>query len=62
MQCRVGDRVSFGTEGERDGGVISLVVGEVVAVTWDAGGTTVLTLAVLGAAVEGMRTLDARAA
>ena len=36
-----------------------MVIGEVVIVSWDMGGHTVLTLAVLGAAVEGMRALDA---
>lgn len=58
MRCSAGDRIEFGAEGERGGGVISLVVGRVIVVTWDAGGQTVLTLAVLDAAVEGMRALD----
>jgi len=59
MRCSVGDRIVFGTESERGGGRISLVIGEVNIVSWDMGGHTVLTLAVLGAAVEGMRALNA---
>ncbi len=62
LRCSVGDRVEFGTESGRGGGVISLVVHKVIVVAWDMGGETVLTLAVLDAAVEGMRALDAEAA
>lgn len=61
MRYSVGDRIEFGTESDRAGGVIKFVVGKVLIVAWDAGGETVLTLAVLDAAVEGMRALDAAA-